>query len=57
MNNQANTDYLIMKLRTLAAMRGAKPAEIQRNVENLSTYEFPEIVRVGLRKQYIDLPE
>ena len=51
---QANTDFLIMKLRTLATLRGANPVEIQRNVEALETYEFPENVRVGLRDQYID---
>ena len=47
-------DGLIMKLRTLASLRGASPVEIQRNVLALEgNSEYSDC----LRNQYIDFPE
>jgi hypothetical protein len=52
MKDQTN-DYLIMKLRTLAKLRGATPVEIQNNVNRL----WDEQESPTLRDQFIDLPE
>ena len=56
-----NIDFLIMKLRTLAAMRGATPVEIQRNVNaNVNALDgLGEIIyaKPTLRQQYIDFDD
>ena len=50
MNKDKTNDYLIMRLRTLAAERGATPLEIQVNVNRLNGIkDYP-----NLREQYID---
>lgn len=43
-----------MKARVLAKGRGATPVEVQKNVEKLSTYEFPEVVRKGFEAMVLD---
>lgn len=49
--NTETQDYLIMKLRTLARLRGATPAEIQRNVLILESpcYDASEIAERATR--------
>ena len=52
-----NIDFLIMKLRTLAAMRGATPVEIQRNVNALDGLGEIIYAKPTLRQQYIDFDD
>lgn len=51
--NPETQDFLIMKLRTLARMRGAKPADIQRNIAAIEAQLFP----ATLGAQYLPEPD